>query len=82
MDTYEQEALALLAKLQPGTSWKVDYGRGNKAARVVHIRAIVDGDRVVFRWWSYHKQTWRYAVEWLHWFWMLDSDGRLKAREE
>lgn len=82
MNTYEQDAPALLAKLQPGTSWKIDYGKNNINTQVIHIRAIVDEDWVVFCAWSLGKQTWRYTVGSLYYFWLLDKDGRLKARRQ
>lgn len=33
------------------------------AGKLYHVRAIVDEDYLVLRWWSKHKKHWVYTVE-------------------
>lgn len=46
-----------------GDTIRFFYGKDNRNNRTIHIRAIVDDDQIVFRWWSRKKQTWIYQVE-------------------
>ena len=63
--------------IQPGHAVRVFYNPGNINNRLIHIRAIVDEDQVVFRWWSKHKQCWIYQVEDMYYFTLRHNDGRL-----
>lgn len=45
-----------------GTVFRVFYGKNHSGNRKYHIRAIVDGDQVVFRHWNAGR-GWIYAVE-------------------
>ena len=65
--------------LTVGKSFKIHYGEGNINNRVIHIRAIVDDDKVVFRWWSKGRQSWIYEVEHLEYF-VLRNYGVLQPR--
>lgn len=60
----------------PGASLRLSYGEGNPNNKLIHIRAIVDDEWVVFRRWS-HRRGWVYVVEWAYWFWLLENDGRV-----
>lgn len=33
------------------------------AGKLYHVRAVVDDDYLVLRWWSRHKRHWVYTVE-------------------
>jgi hypothetical protein len=62
----------LVQRMQPGTIWRApSMGR-------IHVRAVVDGDQIVFRTWSKRKQTWLYRVEWVYAFYLWDKDGVLE----
>ena len=67
----------ILEKLQPGTSWRIFYGKDHPSTRRVHIRAIVDGSQVVCRTWSRRRPGWHYSVHHLYYFYLLDEKGRL-----
>lgn len=71
---------ALLAMLQPGA--KVRHWRGkltnNPTSQILHIRAIVDDDQVVYRVWR-PGHSWRYIVDDLVLFQMYYADGALEA---
>ena len=60
-----------------GKSFRIFYGKDNVNNRIVHIRAIVDDEMIVFRWWSRQKQGWIYEVQHLYFF-ELRNDGRLR----
>lgn len=67
-----------LAKiLQLGNKVKVFINEGNPNNRLIHIRAIVDGDQVVYKYWRKHKQYWQYAVESTLYFELQYNDGWL-----
>lgn len=71
---------SLVELLQVGNSFLIDYGPGRLGTKIIHIRAIVDGQQIVYRHWSKHKRCWRYHIEWVYQFEMLFSEGRLKRR--
>lgn len=71
---------ALLAMLQPGA--KVRHWRArmtdSPTSQVLHIRAIVDDDQVVFRVWR-PGRGWRYIVKDMFVFQLWYEDGALEA---
>lgn len=52
----------------PGEKYKLFYDKDSPNNMIIHIRAIVDDDFVVFRTWSKNKKDWRYHVEYHCWF--------------
>lgn len=64
--------------LLPGNKLKIDYGPDNPNTLVIHIRALIDCQYIVYRYWSRAKQNWRYRVEWVYMFELWFEDGRLK----
>ena len=46
-----------------GKSYRLFYNEGNHNNKKMHIRAIVDGDIIVYRYWRYGKQRWQYIVD-------------------
>jgi hypothetical protein len=58
-----------------GATLRWYWNENNSNNKTVHIRAIVDGDQIVYRWWS-RRKGWQYKVEWGYWFWLLESEGR------
>jgi hypothetical protein len=56
--------------LQPGQRIRL---RGS----LIHIRAIVDEDQIVYReWWPRHRR-WEYKVEWVYAFYIAWKEGQL-----
>lgn len=49
-----------LIDLKPGDSYHIFYGKNHPGNRKVHVRAVVDGDIVVTRYWSYRARWWKY----------------------
>ena len=50
--------------LQPGMSFTERYVEGKHPKNIrVHIRAIVDQEYIVWCYWSFHKQNWRYSID-------------------
>lgn len=60
--------------VRPGATLRWFWGEGHPNNKVVHIRAIVDDEQVVYRWWSARK-GWVYQIESAYWFWLLDEKG-------
>lgn len=67
----------LLELLQVGKTLRIDFGKDNPNNEVIHIRAIVDDDQVVFKTWNKHRQRWSYCVKWMYYFELLLEDGHL-----
>jgi hypothetical protein len=63
--------------LQPGRKLLIDYGKDHIGTRRIEIRAIVDDEWVVYR---YFSRYWRYRVDHMVMFEMHHEDGRLKKR--
>ena len=49
--------------LRVGDKIKLNYGDKNINNCILHIRAIVDNDYIVFKKWNSNKQRWDYGVE-------------------
>ena len=62
-----------------GDIYSLCYGHGHFGNKRIHIRAIVDEEMVVFRWWRKRKQYWQYEVEGLYWF-RLRKDHLTKVK--
>lgn len=71
----------LLEDLKPGKSFRIRYdNKNNVNNRVIHIRAIVDDEMIVFRQWSRRRQRWIYAIEHLYYFELINT-GVLQRRQ-
>jgi hypothetical protein len=60
-----------------GAKLRIDFGGNNPNNRLEHVRAIVDDDHVVTRWWSRRRRQWIYKVEHILWYELLLNDGYL-----
>ena len=49
--------------IKPGSTYRLYYGANNRNNKLIHVRAIVDGDQIVCRTWSKGKKRWNYYVE-------------------
>lgn len=68
----------LMAALVPGARFRLDRGAGASANELRHIRAVVDGEYVVYKvWWSHH-QRWEYKIAWVYDFQLEWQEGCLK----
>ncbi|TXH10589.1 MAG: hypothetical protein E6R03_15225 [Hyphomicrobiaceae bacterium] len=65
----------LYQMVQPGKSVRL----GRHRPKRIHIRAIVDEDQVVYRFWRRRVNDWEYRVEWLYTFQLWYEDGSLAA---
>lgn len=52
--------LQLSRYLRPGKSIRLFYCKGNGANRTMHIRAIVDKQNVIYKYW--HDGKWKYDI--------------------
>lgn len=52
-----------LRLMQPGMALRVFYDEGNPSNERRHIRAIVDGEWVVYRVWQRRRRWWMYRCE-------------------
>ena len=50
----------LIEMLQPGNVVRIHYGKDNINNELRHIRAVVDGDQIVYRVWK--QQSWHYRM--------------------
>ena len=58
-------------KLKVGKKYKIDYGKNNSNNKVIHIRAFVDDEYVVYRYWSRRKNRYYYLVEWFYGLYLI-----------
>jgi len=63
--------------LQPGKKLRIFYNENNINNRIVHIRAVVDDEYIVFKTWSQRQQRWSYQIESDYYFQLLLEEGRL-----
>jgi hypothetical protein len=54
--------------LEVGRRLRLFFNAGNINNRLLHVRAVVDGDWYVLRWWSERMQRWIYQVEPIEYF--------------
>ena len=73
---YSQE---LIDMLQPGKKVKLFFYEGNLNNELRHIRAIIDGEYIVYKVWWPHKQYWHYKIEWIYSFVLFFENGHLKS---
>jgi len=58
----------MATNLKVGKKYKIYWGKSNINNAVIHVRALVDHEYVVYKKWLKHKQRWVYAVEHIGWF--------------
>jgi len=58
-----------------GKTYELFYNEGNCNNMIFHVRAIVDCEYFVYKWWSTNKQSWRYIIEWGYLFHSWKRDG-------
>jgi len=61
----------------PGKTIKVFIHEDNPHNLTHHIRAIVDGDQVVYKTWSQEKGRFRYSIAHMNWFEIMNREGWL-----
>jgi len=64
--------------LQPGRKVRIFYGDGNINNWLLYIRAVVDDDWIVSRYWNKSRQNWMYRVDSVYWFLLHQQGGHLK----
>ena len=60
-----------------GDSFRMDYGQGNRANKLIHVRAIVDGEYIVYRY--------RRGFEWVYkmtdpTFFLVNTNGEVMSK--
>lgn len=61
----------------PGRKVRIFFNKGNVNNRTAHIRAIVDEDQVIYRYWEKGTQRWVYMIESFYYFKLLFQGGNL-----
>lgn len=59
--------------LKPGMKLKLFYGEGNINNKVMHIRAVIDNEYFVYKFWAKHKKAWIYQIEHESFFFVRDK---------
>lgn len=67
--------------LQPGNTVRIVHGLKNPNNRLVHIRAVVDEDYIVYSWWNIGR-GWQYKLESIWYFYFCHKDGRLTLEKK
>lgn len=71
----------VISLLEPGKTLRIFYNKGNVNNKLIHIRAVVDGYTIVFRWWSRKRRNWVYEVEDYYYFYIRFNDGVLREEK-
>ena len=69
-----------LDNLRPGKSIRLYYHKGHPYNKLMHIRAIIDEDYVVFKFWTRSRKCWVYRIEHLYSFLLKNESGVLYSR--
>lgn len=77
MSELEELYAELTDMLQPGNRVRIYCGKNSPQNKLCHIRAIVDDDYIVYKYWMKHKQRWEYKVVWTYWFQLRFESGNL-----
>jgi len=63
--------------MKPGEKYKIYYGPGMPANKVIRILAIVE-EQIVVKYWRRAKQRWHYEVIDPYMIDLMNIDGRLR----
>ena len=63
--------------LEIDKKYRIFYNKGNPNNQLIHVRAIVDKEYIVYKTWFKRKQYWRYSVDNVHYFKSLFFGGNL-----
>ena len=75
-----ENTLSMLRELLiPGNKVRIFYYKGNPNNCLLHIRAIVDNNWIVYKVWSKQKKYWVYLVNHISWF-QLRYDNLLSVK--
>ena len=65
-------------KFKIGRKYRIFFDKGNPNNRTIHIRAIVDEEYYVVRYWGKHKRHWIYQIEYKSHLDLLDYAKHIK----
>jgi len=68
----------LIEWLQPGNKVRVHI-KYKSPSMVYHVRAIIDYDQIVYKYWNPRKQRWMYRVEWMYLFQIYYQDENIEV---
>ena len=54
--------------IEVGRKYRIFYSKDNPSNRKIHIRAFVDKECIVYRFWSKRKRMWEYGVDSIYYF--------------
>lgn len=61
--------------------YKIFWNENNVNNKIIHVRAIVDGDQVVYKEYWKSKKRWVYFVKEMQWFDMLKEKGVIEMKK-
>ena len=68
----------VMKKVKVGQKIREYYNKGNRNNQLYHIRAIVDDDYVVMRFWGKRKIYWHYVIKSAAWFAVAEEMGHIQ----
>lgn len=69
--------MSSLSPLSVGMKLRIFYGKDNPNNELCHVAGVVDNDMIVTKRWSKTKKRWRYAIDHIRWFRLLEKSGCL-----
>lgn len=72
-----REELTSSGLIRPNARIRLFIREGHPDNKIIHTRAVVDEEWIVFRYWSNTKRQWRYRLEWSYAFWLWMQQGWL-----
>ena len=65
--------------LLPGKKVRRYFGKKDRRNQLMHIRAVVDEEYIVYRVWSRRRRWWVYKIDWWYYFYMDMEYGYLQV---
>ena len=72
---------SLKEKIKVGNHLRIFFNEGNRNNELINIRDIVDNDYIVYRTYDIGREEFRYHLEHIYYFYLLDKDGVLKEAD-
>ena len=68
--------------IRAGNTIRIYHNKKNPNNKLMHIRAIIDDDQVVYRVWNSHKRGWMYAVMSIYLLGLFDNSNVLYNQKD
>ena len=67
----------LIKLIRPGKKFRMAFGENNVNNKTIHICAIIDEDKVVYKYWGKIKQRWFYVIEDISFLELIYKNGHM-----